>query len=100
MAKAYAPTLRSGVRGFSSVGLLLQFIYRLRSPFLGRLWTLMAHACAWVVCDDMAAQLARASKDGGFRKACKATDAQWHTLQRHACAQAHALHGFWSDTKA
>ena len=39
MAKTYAPTLRAGAGGFSSVGLLLQFIYRLRSPRLGRLWT-------------------------------------------------------------
>ena len=43
MAKTYAPTLRSGVRGFSSVGLLLQFIYRLRSLCLDRLWTLRPH---------------------------------------------------------
>ena len=50
MTQANAPTLRSGVRGFYNFVLLLQFIYRLRSPRLGRLWTLAAHFAS--VCED------------------------------------------------
>ena len=33
------------MRGFYNFALLLQFIYRLRSPSLGRLWTLAAQIC-------------------------------------------------------
>ena len=55
-SKRTRPNIEIGGKGFSGFAVVLQFIYRLRSPRLYRLWPPPAHMCPSVGAFDMCAR--------------------------------------------